>query len=525
MSEPAIAVLRSHLSGRWQSGDGRVATLFDPTTEAPLATCSTAGLDLGAALQFAREQGGPSLRALSFAGRGALLQAMREAIHAEREALIEMAVRNGGNTRGDAKFDIDGALATLGYYADLGKSLGERHFLLEGPPENIVRGGRVQGHHVRLPRRGVAVHINAFNFPAWGLAEKAATALLAGLPVLSKPATSTALVTYRMVEVLVEKQVLPPGVLSLLCGGVGDLLDHLGPQDVVAFTGSADTGSRIRGHQRVLSAGVPVNVEADSLNSTVLAPGAADATYDALIRHVHTEMTQKAGQKCTATRRILVPRDRLDEVIADLSERLRGVVVGDPGRDDVNMGPLSTAEQRRSAEEGIATLLAGGARVVFGRPGRGEPRGVAEGKGYFVSPLLLVADEPLQASAVHDLEVFGPVSTLLPYDGSVAAAEAIVARGQGSLVCSIYGDDRPWLEQAVLALGPYHGRVSMVDEKMADKAFSPGMVLPGLNHGGPGRAGGGNELGGTRGLDFYTQRTAVQGNGPLLARFLGAAVE
>jgi 3,4-dehydroadipyl-CoA semialdehyde dehydrogenase len=515
--------LRSHLAGRWQSGDGRAATLYNPTTEAAIATCSTAGLDLGAALTFARTHGGAALRELTFAQRGALLQAMREAIHADREGLIELAVQNGGNTRGDAKFDIDGALATLGYYADLGKAMGDRKFVVDGAAENIVRGGRVQGHHVRLPRRGVAVHINAFNFPAWGLAEKAATSLLAGVPVLSKPATSTALVAHRMVELLVEKNVLPAGVFSLLTGSVGDLLDHLGPQDVVAFTGSADTGARIRGHQRVLAVGVPVGVEADSLNSTVLAPDAEDSTYDALIRHIHTEMTQKAGQKCTATRRILVPRDRVADVIADVSERLRGVVVGDPARDDIHMGPVSTADQRRSAEEGIAALMASGAKPVFGAPGRGAPVGVEAGKGYFVSPLLLLAEDAHGAGAVHDLEVFGPVSTVLPYDGTVADAAALVARGQGSLVCSIYGDDRPWLESALQEIGPYHGRVSVVDAKIADKAFAPGMVLPGLNHGGPGRAGGGSELGGVRGLEFYTQRVVAQGNGPLLARFLGIA--
>jgi 3,4-dehydroadipyl-CoA semialdehyde dehydrogenase len=326
-----------------------------------------------------------------------------------------------------------------------------------------------------------------------------------------------------MVELLVTKNVLPAGVFSLLTGSVGDLLDHLGPQDVVAFTGSADTGARIRGHQRVLAAGVPVGVEADSLNSTVLVPDAEDSTYDALIRHIHTEMTQKAGQKCTATRRILVPRDRVTEVIADVSERLRGVVVGDPSRDDIHMGPVSTADQRRSAEEGIAALMASGAKPVFGAPGRGEPVGVEAGRGYFVSPLLLLADDAHGAAAVHDLEVFGPVSTVLPYDGSVADAAALVARGQGSLVCSIYGDDRPWLESALQEIGPYHGRVSIVDAKIADKAFAPGMVLPGLNHGGPGRAGGGSELGGVRGLEFYTQRVVAQGNGPLLARFLGIA--
>jgi len=345
-----MQALSSHLSGRWQSGSGKPATLFNPTTDAPLATCDTQGLDLGAALDFARTQGGPTLRAMTFAERGDLLAAMSKAIHAQREALIELAVANGGNTRGDAKFDIDGCIGTLMAYAELGKSLGDRRFLNEGAPIDIGRGGRVQGHHLRAPRRGVAVHINAFNFPAWGLGEKAACALLAGVPVLTKPATSTALVAWRIVEVLVEAGVCPPGVLSLLCGGAGDLLDHLGPQDVLAFTGSADTGARLRGHRRVLEVGVPVNVEADSLNSAVLAPEADDATYDALIRHLHTEITQKAGQKCTATRRMFVPAERVDEVIADLSERLRGAVLGDPSRDDVHgvRWPRATSSARRS---------------------------------------------------------------------------------------------------------------------------------------------------------------------------------
>jgi oxepin-CoA hydrolase/3-oxo-5,6-dehydrosuberyl-CoA semialdehyde dehydrogenase len=515
-----MQALSSHLSGRWQSGSGKPATLFNPTTDAPLATCDTQGLDLGAALDFARTHGGPTLRAMTFAERGDLLAAMSKAIHAQREALIELAVANGGNTRGDAKFDIDGCIGTLMAYAELGKSLGDRRFLNEGAPIDIGRGGRVQGHHLRAPRRGVAVHINAFNFPAWGLGEKAACALLAGVPVLTKPATSTALVAWRIVEVLVEAGVCPPGVLSLLCGGAGDLLDHLGPQDVLAFTGSADTGARLRGHRRVLEVGVPVNVEADSLNSAVLAPEADDATYDALIRHLHTEITQKAGQKCTATRRIFVPADRVDEVIADLSERLRGAVLGDPARDDVHVGPLSTRDQQRAALDGIAALRAV-ARPVFGDAGTGAPVGVEAGVGCFVAPLLLRADDPDRANVVHRLEVFGPVSTIMPYDGTAAGAASLVARGEGSLVASIYGDDRKWLEEAVLELAPWHGRLTLTDAKMAEKAMAPGMVLPLLNHGGPGRAGGGSELGGVRGLEPYTQRCAVQGNGPLLSRFFG----
>ncbi|MSP72720.1 MAG: 3,4-dehydroadipyl-CoA semialdehyde dehydrogenase [Myxococcales bacterium] len=517
-----MLVLESLLGGRWVSGDGPGISLLNPTTEAVLATCDTHGLDLAAALEFARSQGGGALRALTFAERGALLEAASKTLHAEREALIELAVQNGGNTRGDAKFDIDGAIGTLMYYAELGKSLGDRRFALDGPVENIGKGGRVQGWHIRAPKQGVAVHINAFNFPAWGLAEKAACAWLAGMPVLTKPATSTALVAWHIVKALDQKASLPAGALSLLCGPVGDLLDHLGPQDVVAFTGSAETGAKIRGHQRVRSVGVAVNVEADSLNSSVLGAGADDASYDAFIRHLHTEMTQKAGQKCTATRRIFVPRDRQAEVISDLSERLRGVVVGDPSRDDVHVGPLATREQQRSAMEGIARLLEV-TRPAFGTPGRGAPRGVEGERGFFVAPLLLTAEDARAAKVVHDLEVFAPLATVLPYDGTAKDAAALVSLGQGSLVASIYADDRDFLEQAVVELAPWHGRLVLTDGKIADRSMAPGMVLPGLNHGGPGRAGGGSELGGVRGLDVYTQRCVIQGNGPLIAKFLGAS--
>lgn len=514
----SITTLSSYLVDRWQTGAGDGARLYDPTTEEVVATASTDGLDLGAAFAHAREVGGAALRAMTFAERGALLKAMSKAIHEKREALIEVGRINGGNTRGDAKFDIDGATGTLMYYAGLGKELGDRRLMLDGEAITIGASSRLQGQHILTPRPGVAVHVNAFNFPAWGLAEKAACAILAGVPVISKPGTATAMLTWAMVQAVTEAGVLPAGVLSLVCGSARDLLDHLEWGDVVAFTGSADTGETMRRHPRVIETGAAVNIEADSLNATVLLPDAADASYDAFIRDVHREMTQKAGQKCTATRRIFVPADQLDEVIEDLGERLARTKVGNPALDDVTMGPLASKAQLESARAGIDALR-GEAEIAWGTIERGPLDGVEDGKGYFVTPLLLRA-AGTDGDAVHRLEVFGPVSTVMPYDGDPAEAAAAVRKGQGSLVCSVYGDDRDALGAIIPQLAGWHGRVVLTDGKIADKAYGPGMVMPHLLHGGPGRAGGGAELGGTRGMALYQQRTAIQGNGPLLARLL-----
>lgn len=511
-----MQILESYLEGRWQAGDAAgAATLFNPTTEAPVATASTRGLDLGAALHHARTVGGPALRAMTFAQRGALLATLSKAIHKERDALIEFGRINAGNTRGDAKFDIDGATGTLMFYAGLGAELGDKKILLDGELATLGRPGtRLQGQHILLPRTGVAVHINAFNFPAWGLAEKFACAVLAGMPVLSKPATSTAWLTYEMVKVMVAAG-LPEGVLSLLCGSAGNLLDSLSFGDVVAFTGGASTALDIRGHRRVLAQGIPVNIEADSLNATLLAPEPEDATLDAFIRHTVKEITQKAGQKCTATRRILVPHDLLDEVRGELATRLAATVVGDPALEDVQMGPLSTKAQLEAAHDGLAQLRAH-TEVILADKGT---RQGAE-RGWFLGPTLLQARDPHQAGPVHDIEVFGPVSTLMPYDGTVEDAAALMNRGQGSLVGSVYGDDRTFLRDAIFALAPAHGRLVITDAKVADQALHPGLVMPHLMHGGPGRAGGGTELGGLRGVAFYQQRTALQGNGPLLSKLV-----
>jgi oxepin-CoA hydrolase/3-oxo-5,6-dehydrosuberyl-CoA semialdehyde dehydrogenase len=516
-----METLQSYLAGAWVAGTGRASTLVDPTTEEPLATASTAGLDLGKALAHARDTGGPALRALTFAQRGELLRAFSRVVHQNRDALIDLSIKNGGNTRSDAKFDIDGATGTLAFYADLGRDLGDQRFLVDGEGVQLGRSPRFCGQHVIVPRRGVAVHVNAFNFPAWGLAEKAACALLAGMPVVAKPATSTALVAFRIVQLVVEAGALPPGALSLVTGSPGDLLTHLGGQDVLAFTGSSDTGAAIRLLPNIAGRSVRVNVEADSLNAAVLGPDvqAGSDTYALFLKDVVRDMTQKAGQKCTAIRRVFVPLALQDQVRDDLADRLREAKVGDPAVEGVTVGPLATAQQLQDVRAGIARL-SGEARLVVGGLGPFEKVGVPGDKGYFVPPTLLTHGSAAAARAVHEHEVFGPVATILPY-ADPAALGTEIERGQGSLVSSVYSDDRAFVGEMVFAVAPFNGRLMLGSEKIADQTPGPGTVLPQLVHGGPGRAGGGEELGGMRGLALYSQRTALQGARPVLDSILG----
>jgi oxepin-CoA hydrolase/3-oxo-5,6-dehydrosuberyl-CoA semialdehyde dehydrogenase len=517
--------LRSFLAGAWHEG-GDARPLVNPTSGEVLAEAGSGGLDLGAALAHARLTGGPALRAMSFAQRGALLGAMASTLHEHREALIELSIANGGNTRGDAKFDIDGATSTLSWYAKLGERLGDQRLLSDGEPERMARNPRLVGQHVWVPRMGAAVHINAFNFPAWGMFEKAAVSLLAGVPVLSKPATATALLAVRAVELLDRAGVLPAGVLSLLAGSSSDLLDHLSEQDVVAFTGSAATGLKIRGHRSVLEHSVRVNVEADSLNAAVLAPDVEprSETWELFLREVARDLTQKAGQKCTAIRRIFVPAQRFDEARRELVDELALTRHGNPALREVRMGPLTNADQLTDVERGIALLLEAGAEVITGAD-RGEVVGVREDRGYFLAPTLLAISDPDASAAVHEHEIFGPVASLMPYDGAPTRAAELVARGKGSLISSVYTDDRDFAAEAVLGaegpgMAPFLGRLHLGSARIAEHSLGPGTVLPQLVHGGPGRAGGGEELGGARGLSFYSQRCAIQGEKTLLEKIL-----
>jgi oxepin-CoA hydrolase/3-oxo-5,6-dehydrosuberyl-CoA semialdehyde dehydrogenase len=516
-----METLQSYLAGEWIAGTGKPSILVNPTTEEPVAQASTEGLDLGKAVAFARSEGGPALRALTFAQRGELLRELSRVIHAHRAALLDLAILNAGNTRSDAKFDVDGASGTLAVYADLGKELGDQRFLLDGEGMQLGRSPRFFGQHVSVPRHGVAVHVNAFNFPAWGFGEKAACALLAGMPVIVKPATSTALVAFRVVQIIVEAGVLPRGALTLVAGSPGDLLAHLGGQDVLAFTGSSDTGAAIRLMPNIAQSSVRVNVEADSLNGAVLGPDVepGSETYNLFLKDVIRDMTQKAGQKCTAIRRVFVPRARFERVRDDLVERLREVKVGDPALEGVGVGPLATAQQLRDVRAGIERLAAE-STVALGGTGSFEKVGVKGDKGYFVAPTLLVHDGPGAARVVHEHEVFGPVATLLPYQDTGGVILA-VQKGGGGLVSSVYSDDRAFVGEMVLGIAAFHGRLMLGSEKLADQTPGPGTVLPQLVHGGPGRAGGGEELGGLRGLAFYSQRIALQGARPMLDALLG----
>lgn len=521
--------LESYVQGAWIAGKGGARPLYNPSTEEVVAETSTDGLDFAGVMDHARNTGGPVLRAMNFAQRGEMLRAMAKAIHGSREKLIALAIANGGNTRGDAKFDIDGASATLAAYADLAQELGERGeraILCDGESVQIGRTARYQGQHILVPRQGVAVHINAFNFPAWGLAEKAAAALLAGMPVVSKPATATALVAYRMMQLFVGKDgksdMLPAGALSFVAGGVGDMLSHMSGQDVLAFTGSGNTAKTLRSLDGVIARSVHINVEADSLNAAVLGPDVQldSETGGLFLRDVVKDVTQKAGQKCTAIRRVFVPESHLDAVLEALRDRLDGTVVGDPADKSVGMGPVASAAQLRDVRQGIE-MLAGESEAVLGGMGEAEAVGVPEGKGYFVAPVVRLCRDPAGAKVMNSHEVFGPVVTVAPYSGEALDAAGLVAKGEGGLVASIFSDDRDYLAAILPTMAAYNGRLYLGSAKMAPQSLGPGTVLAQLAHGGPGRAGGGEELGGLRGMALYQQRTAVQGDKSILKALFG----
>jgi oxepin-CoA hydrolase/3-oxo-5,6-dehydrosuberyl-CoA semialdehyde dehydrogenase len=518
-----MRALSSYVRDRWHTADRDWVALVDPCSEEVIGQASSAGIDFAAVLQHARRVGQASLRAMTFAERGALLAALSKTLQGQRDELIALSLENTGATRKDAKFDVDGGIFTLSFYAQLGESLGDRPFLLDGEGVQLGRSPRFWGQHVLAPLAGVSVHVNAFNFPVWGFAEKAACALLAGVPVITKPATSSALVALRAMEALVEAGDLPPGVLSMICGRTGDLLDRLGPQDVLAFTGSASTALELRGKTNLLESSTRVNIEADSLNAAVLGPDVETdgETWSVFVRDVVREMTQKSGQKCTAVRRVMVPRELIDDVQSVLSERLNEIVVGHPRDGSVTMGPLATARQLDEAVGGVGRLRES-ADLVLGSGQRIDGTANPAGKGFFFGPTLLRAGDAHGARVIHEHEVFGPVATLLPYDGSPAEAAALVALSAGSLVTSLYSDDRGFVADYLAHGASSCGRLYLGSAKVADQLPGSGVALPQVLHGGPGRAGGGEELGGLRGLGLYLQRVALTGDRALIERVSGA---
>ena len=512
-------LLRSHVLGEWHtpSGDGR--PLYDAVTGDEVARVSSAGVDFAAALDFARRTGGPTLRELTFHQRAALLKALAQHLREHRERLYAASARTGA-TRSDAKFDVDGGIATVLALASKAKrELPNDTVFVEGPVEPLGRGGTFLGQHVCTPRHGVAVQVNAFNFPVWGPLEKLAPAFLAGVPSLVKPASPTAFLTAELVEIIVGSGILPPGALQFVAGGLGDTFDHLTGQDLVSFTGSAATAQTLRTHPALVRHAVRFTAEADSLNLSILGPDAAPGSpeFDLFVTGLVTETTVKAGQKCTAIRRAFVPEQHVDAVVEAVSARLATVTVGNPANKDVRMGALASLEQREEVRRSVKALADAG-RIVFGDPEKVDVVDADAGRGAFVSPLLLVAD-PDRAEP-HEVEAFGPVATVMPYTSTAQVIE-LAARGQGSLAGSVVTADPAFAREVVLGVAPWHGRLLVLNSRDAAESTGHGSPLPVLVHGGPGRAGGGEELGGIRGVVHHMQRTAVQADPDSLAAITG----
>ena len=502
-------LLPNFFAGRWQTGTDTGTPLFDPVLGIELTRVSNAGIDLAEGFAFARQQGGAALRALSYGQRAALLNQIVAVLQANRDAYYEIATANSGTVTKDSAVDIDGAIFTLGYYAKQGAALGDATLLLDGERIRMAKDPAFQTQHIQVPTQGVALFINAFNFPSWGLWEKAAPALLSGVPVIVKPATATAWLTQRMVKDVVDAGILPAGALSVICGSSAGLMDQLQPFDVVSFTGSADTARIIRSHRAVSELSVRCNIEADSLNSALLAPTATadSAAFQLLVNEVVREMTVKSGQKCTAIRRIFVPRALYRTTAEAISAKLAKVTVGNPRNETVRMGALVSLEQKASVLAGLAQLKTEATVVFDGNTGVWVDAGASSA---CVAPVLLGTEQAATAQVLHAVEVFGPVATLMPYD-SINEAYAMVRRGEGSLVCSVYSEDPAFTAQAAVELASSHGRVHAISPDVATLHSGHGNVMPMSLHGGPGRAGGGEELGGLRALNFYHRRSAVQG--------------
>ena len=516
-----MQALQSYVAGEWVAGR-QASPLASAVTGAPVAELTSGGIDTAAMLAHAREVGGPALRRMTTHERALMLKALASALGEHRDELYALSV-HAGCTRADAQIDVDGGIGVLFTYASKGRrELPDTHLLLDGPPETLAKDGSFAGLHVGVPLEGAAVHINAFNFPVWGMLEKLAPALLAGMPVITKPASPTAFVAAAAFRRIVESGVLPDGAVQLLVGSAGDLLDHLTCQDVVGFTGSASTAATLRTHPTVVAHSVRFTAEADSLNAAVLGPAATPGTpeFDAYVREVAREMTVKAGQKCTAIRRALVPDHLVDDVVAALADRLARVTIGDPARDDVRMGPLASLDQREEVQRAVAALREA-ATVTTGGDGVAVVGADAD-RGAFLAPTVLVAERP-EAPAIHTVEAFGPVSTVVGY-ADLDHAVDLAARGGGSLVASVFTPDPGEARTLTLGIASHHGRVLVVDERCARTSTGHGSPLPHLVHGGPGRAGGGEELGGIRGVWHYLQRTAVQGSPDMLTAITGTWV-
>jgi len=506
-----MKALQNYALGQWTAGAGEGKQLFDAVSGDIITTASSAGLDFGAMLDYGRRTGGPALRKMTFQERGRMLKALAMFLSERKAAYYELSYRTGA-TKIDSWIDIDGGIGNLYAYASLRRQFPNETYYVDGETAKLSKGGTFIGHHIMVPKEGVAIHINAFNFPIWGMLEKIAVNLLAGVPAVVKPATITSYLTEAVTRDIIASGILPEGSLQLICGSAEGILDHVMSQDIVTFTGSASTGKALKRHARLVDEAVPFNMEADSLNACVLGEDAAPGTeeFDAFIKEIRKEVTVKCGQKCTAIRRVIVPEKYIEDVQIALGQAFSKTVIGDPRNESVRMGSLAGMSQRIDVLDKLSQLTAQ-SEIVYGNAEGINLIDAEYSKGAFMSPILLLNKDPFNNMASHEVEAFGPITTLMPYK-NLDDAIALTKLGKGSLVCSIVTYDKKIARDFTIGAASYHGRIHILNRESAKESTGHGSPMPLLVHGGPGRAGGGEEMGGKRGVLHYMQRTAIQGS-------------
>lgn len=507
--------LENYIAGQWVKGSGKGTDLFNAITGEAIYSADATGLDFGMMLAYGRNTGGPALRKLTFQERGRMLKALAFHLLSKKELFYQVSAATGA-TKIDSWIDIEGGIGNLFAYASLRKQFPDETFYVDGELAKLSKTGSFNGHHICVPKEGVAIHINAYNFPVWGMLEKIAVNLLAGMPAVVKPATVTCFLTEVVTKEIINSNILPEGALQLICGSANGILDYVTSQDVVTFTGSAHTGAKLKSHPNIISESVPFNMEADSLNAAILGPDAIPGTpeFDLFVKEVTKEITVKAGQKCTAVRRIIVPENLLEDVQIAIGKRLASTTIGDPAVEGVRMGSLAGLEQLKDVKEKVK-LLQSSQQLVYGNLDEVTLHGADQKKGAFMSPILFLNDRPFENTDCHNIEAFGPVSTLMPYQ-HLTDAIALSKLGKGSLVCSIVTNDQKIAKEFVVGAASYHGRILVLNNECAKESTGHGSPMPLLTHGGPGRAGGGEEMGGKRGVLHYMQRTAIQGSPSML---------
>jgi oxepin-CoA hydrolase/3-oxo-5,6-dehydrosuberyl-CoA semialdehyde dehydrogenase len=510
--------LKNYIAGQWVEGSGKGSTLYHAVTGEEVAQAGSEGLDFKAMLQYARSVGGPALRSMTFHERSRRIKALALFLMSKKELFYTLSAATGA-TRTDSWIDIEGGIGTLFTYASKGRrELPDETFLVEGAMEGMSKSGSFIGQHICVPLEGVAIHINAFNFPCWGMLEKLAPTIIAGMPAIIKPATATSYLTELMVREIIASGILPEGSLQLICGSAGDILDHVTCQDVVTFTGSADTGRMLRQKKSIIDHSVRFTMEADSLNCCILGEDAGPDTeeFNLFIKEVAREMTAKAGQKCTAIRRTIVPANYAEAVVSALKKRLADIKIGNPAIEGVRMGPLASKSQVEDVSKQVKKLMAV-CETAYGSLNDFEVTGADKLKGAFMPAMVLYCNKPLTTSEPHAIEAFGPVTTVMPYQNTDEAIE-LAKMGKGSLVGSLFTANDTLARKIILNTAAYHGRMLVINQHCAKESTGHGSPMPQLVHGGPGRAGGGEEMGGIRGVKHFMQRTALQGSPTTLTR-------